>query len=350
LTDLVDFPADDVERAQRFWTAVLGNRSPGGTGLTVHRRAAGDGAVPYFEVPNLSAALERVAALGGEVEQTGEGQATCRDSEGNTFGLREAAAPAEPVVRSLLETHEASTWGDRLADSYEEWLAATPVETEGAVERLVQLAGAGPVLELAVGTGRIAIPLAERGVEVHGVDGSERMLTKLKSRPGGDRVHVTAGDFADVPVEGQFTLIFVVFNTFQALITQDAQVRCFQNVAEHLTEDGLFLVEAQVPPATLLTSHSNIDVWNVESDRIMLGFEHSDPVRQTSEQMEVWITEQGIRMFPNPSRYVWPSELDLMARVAGLALRERSAGWRGEAFNRSSLSHVSVYGRRRGQG
>src|SRR5438067_4235342 len=113
----------------------------------------------------------------------------------------------ESRKRGLLETHQASTWGDHLADDYEEWLAATPVETEDAVERLAELAAGGPVLELAVGTGRIALPLAERGLEVHGVEGSEKMVAKLRARTGGDRIEVSVGDFADVPVEGRFTLI-----------------------------------------------------------------------------------------------------------------------------------------------
>ena len=255
----------------------------------------------------------------------------------------------EPRRRGLLETNQASTWGDHLADDYEEWLAATPVETEGAVERLAELAGSGPVLELAVGTGRIALPLAERGLEVHGVDGSEKMVAKLRARPGGDRIEVTLGDFADVPVAGRFSLIFVVFNTFLALVTQEDQVHCFASVAEHLTAEGLFLIEAQVPPVSMLTRESSIDLWNVEAGRVMVGFERADAVTQTSEQVEVWISEEGIRMFPNPSRHVWPSELDLMARLAGLELRERSGGWRREPFTRTSPAHVSVYGRPAGK-
>ncbi len=350
MIDGVDFPADDLERARRFWDDVLG-ADVEAAGIDVHAR--GDvpedrGTLAYFAVEDLGAALERVVELGGEVLQPGERSAVCRDSEGNRFGLRAvepARAAGAQTDRGFLESYTPATWGDHLADVYEEWLASTPVETEGAIEVLVELARGGPVLELAVGTGRIAIPLAERGLEVRGVDASKRMVEKLRARPGGDRVEVTIGDFADVPVDGRFPLIFVVFNTFPALLSPEDQVRCVANVAEHLTDDGLFLVEMQVPPAAMLRREGSIDVWGVEPGRVIVGFERADPVTQTSAQMEVWITERGVRMFPNPCRYVWPSELDLMARLAGLELRERWAGWRREPFTRKSPSHVSIYGR-----
>lgn len=363
MIDLVEFPADDLERARLFWQGVLGvelgaRREDEGTGvqthggnveLGVHPRGQGPGdrvSLPYFGVPDLAASLERVVELGGEVIHPGEAWAVCRDSEGSPFGLRAGGDPtSDRRGGSLLGTWQAATWGDHLADVYEEWLATTGVETDAAVERLAELAGSGPVLELAVGTGRIALPLAERGLEVHGVDGSERMLAKLRARPGGDRIPVTIGDFADVPVDGMFTLIFVVFNTFFGLLSQDDQVRCFANVAEHLTGDGLFVIEVQTPPVTRFKGESSIDVWSIEADRIMLGFERPDPVTQASEQMEVWITERGIRMFPNPTRYAWPSELDLMARLAELELRERWADWHRNPFTRKSGAHVSVYGR-----
>jgi predicted enzyme related to lactoylglutathione lyase/SAM-dependent methyltransferase len=364
MIDLVEFPADDLDRAQLFWQGVLGveleaRREGEGTGiqthvsgaeLGLHVRGSGPGdrvSLPYFSVTDLAASLERVVELGGDVIHPGERWAICRDSEASPFGLRavDGKQPDEPRRRGrLLETYDAATWGDHLADVYEEWLATTGVETDAAVERLAELAGGGPVLELAVGTGRIALPLAERGLDVHGVDGSERMAAKLRARPGGDRIPVAIGDFADVPIEGLFRLIFVVFNTFLGLITQEDQVRCFQNVAEHLTDDGVFVIEAEVPPSRL-KRESSIDVWKIEADRVMLGFERTDPVTQTSEQMEVWITEEGIRMFPNPTRYASPAELDLMARLAGLELRDRWANWRQEPFTGKSPSHVSVYAR-----
>lgn len=357
MIERVELPADDVERARRFWRGVLGvepdDGRDGRTRIGVYQR--GDApddldSLAYFSVADLAGVLERVLELGGEVLRPGERSALCRDSEGNRFGLRRREGSEPGAHRGLLESNTAATWGDHLADFYEEWLASTGAVTEAAVERLAELAHGGPVLELAVGTGRIAIPLAGRGLEVHGVDGSERMVAKLRAREGGDRVEVSIGDFADVPVEGRYKLIFVVFNTFLSLLTQEDQVRCFANVAEHLADEGLFLLELQVPPVSMLEDGTSIGVWKIEQGRVMLGFERADPVAQTSEQMEVWLSEDGVRMFPNPSRYVWPSELDLMARLAGLELRERWAGWHREPFTRSSPAHVSVYGRAGGSG
>jgi len=360
--ELIEFPADDLDRARRFWQGLLGvelgERRDGegrgvqthapGPALGVHRRGPGPGdraSLPYFAVPDLQRALERVRELGGHVVHPGERWAICRDSEGSPFGLQAQAAAGGRQRRALIESSDASTWGDSLADVYEDWLASASPDTEATVARLAELAAQGPVLELAVGTGRVALPLAARGLEVHGVDGSPRMVAKLRAQPGGQALPVVVGDFADVPVEGCFTLVYVVFNTFFNLTSQDDQVRCFQNVAQHLTEDGLFVIEAQLPPAARLAQGAAVDVWKVEADRLMLGFETTDAASQVSEQLEVWITEDGIRLFPNPGRYVWPSELDLMARIAGLELRERWAGWDREPFTSSSRAHVSVYGK-----
>src|SRR5438093_203582 len=140
-----------------------------------------------------------------------------------------------------MEGYGPETYGDRIADVYDEWYGEAPfLDTEASVDVLAGLAGKGPALELAIGTGRVALPLAERGVEIHGVDASERMVEKLREKPGGDRIPVTIGDLADVPVEGEYPLIYVVFNTLFGLPSQDEQVRCFQNVAAHLTPDGAF--------------------------------------------------------------------------------------------------------------
>src|SRR5213593_2474210 len=139
------------------------------------------------------------------------------------------------------------TYGDRWAEIYDEFVAGVKPDTDQTVAVLAELAGSGPALELAIGTGRIALPLAARGIEVRGIDASPAMLAKLREKPGGTDIHVTMGDFADVPVEGRFRLVFVVFNTLFALLTQDDQGRCLRNVAEHLTDDGVFVVEAFVP-------------------------------------------------------------------------------------------------------
>ncbi len=240
--------------------------------------------------------------------------------------------------------YEAETYGERIAGIYDD-LHAWHLDTESAVEALAGLAGEGPILELGVGTGRIAIPLAERGIEVHGIDASEAMVAKLRGKPGGDRVHVTMGDFADVPIEGRFTLVFVVFNTIFALPSQEDQVRCFRNVAARLKDDGIFVVEAFVPDVARFDRGQRVDAARVETDRLVLEVSNHDPVDQRVVSHHVVAGDEGVRLYPVEIRYVWPSEMDLMARVAGLGRRARWSGWRKEPFTASSARHISVYER-----
>jgi SAM-dependent methyltransferase len=214
-----------------------------------------------------------------------------------------------------------------------------------AVAFLEQLARGGPALELAIGTGRIAVPLAARGVHVDGIDLSPAMVAKLRERPGGDQLSVTIGDFADVPVEGTYRLIYVVFNTLFNLLTQNDQIRCFENVATHLTEDGSFLVEAYVPTFLhRLRSDQYVDAESIAVDEVGLDVLRHDPVTQRIEESHVSLSREGIRLNPIVQRYAWPSELDLMARMAGLRLKERWDGWQREPFT-STRNCVSVYGR-----
>jgi SAM-dependent methyltransferase len=238
-----------------------------------------------------------------------------------------------------------STYGDRWADVYDVWGGGEGRNTAETVERLAELAGPGPVLELAIGTGRVALPLAERGVEVHGVDASEAMVAKLREKPGGGRIPVTIGDFADVPVEGRYALVFVVFNTFFGLLTQVDQVRCFANVAERLQDGGRFLVEAFVPDLGRFERGQETSAIDVRLDEVHLHAARHDPVEQVVTSQHVVVREEGVRLYPVKIRYAWPSELDLMARLAGLELQDRWAGWQREPFTASSTSHVSVYGR-----
>ncbi len=246
-----------------------------------------------------------------------------------------------------MKGYEISTYGDRIADVYDTWHEGTgyPFQTEECVEFLAQLAGPGPVLELAIGTGRIALPLAARGLEVHGVDASEAMVAKLREKPGGDAIPVTMGDFADVPVEGDYPLVFVAFNTFFALLSQGEQVRCFENVAAHLDGEGVFVVEVFVPDLARFDRNQRVSAFKVESDRVVVNVDEHDPVEQVVASQHVELTEQGLRFYPVSIRYAFPSELDLMARLAGLELRERWADWRREPFDSGSGRHVSVYGR-----
>lgn len=195
-----------------------------------------------------------------------------------------------------------------------------------------------------IGTGRIALPLAGRGIEVHGIDASEAMIARLRAKPGGERIPVTVGDFADVAVEGRFRLVYLVFNTLFALPSQDDQVRCFRNVAAHLTDDGVFVIEAFVPDLARFDRGQRTCLNRVTLDEVVLGVSRHDPVHQRVDSQHVLLRADGIRLLPVSIRYTWPAELDLMARLAGLRLRDRWSGWRREPFTAGSGLHVSVYG------
>jgi hypothetical protein len=215
-------------------------------------------------------------------------------------------------------------------------------ETVAFLERL---AGGGPVLELAVGTGRIALPLAARGVRVDGVDLSEAMVARLRAKPGGDQIAVTMGDFAEVPVTGSYPLIYVVFNTLFNLLTQEDQIRCFRNVAGHLTADGSFLVEASAPGDLYrLRDNQYVDAEAIGLSEVWLDVGRHDPVSQRLDETHVHLTPEGVRLYPIVTRYSWPSELDLMAMIAGLRLKERWGGWNREPFDALSARHISVWG------
>ena len=241
-----------------------------------------------------------------------------------------------------MEGYDAATYGDRIADVYDDWYGdAAFLETEQAVATLAQLAGAGPALELAIGTGRIAVPLAARGIEVHGIDASEAMVAKLREKPGGEQIPVTIGDFADVGVDGRYPLVYLVFNTLFALPSQDDQVRCFQNVAARLTDGGAFVIEAFVPEPEKYQGLVNVS--RIEDNFVQLNMHLVDRVEQRSESQHVVLTPEGATFYPVSIRWAYPAELDLMARLGGLRLRERWAGWSREPFTKASPKHVSVY-------
>jgi SAM-dependent methyltransferase len=242
----------------------------------------------------------------------------------------------------VVTDYDAATYGERMAEVYDEWFAVPP-DTEETVEFLSDLAGPGPVLELGIGTGRVALPLAQRGHEVHGVDASEAMVEKLRAKSGD--MPVAIGDFAELDIEGEFSLVYVVFNTFFALLSQEDQVRCFSNVARRLGEGGVFVIEAFVPDMTRWDRDQRMEAHHVEDDSVILGVSRHDAVEQRVASNHLVVSEAGVKMYPVRLRYAWPSELDLMARLAGLRLRERWGGWRREPFTASSVKHVSVYER-----
>ena len=220
-------------------------------------------------------------------------------------------------------------------------------DEEETVTFLAGLAGAGPALELAIGTGRVALPLAATGVRVDGIEVSQAMVDRLHAKPGGDALDVTIGDFADVPVERSYPLVYLVYNTLFNLLTQDEQVRCFANVAEHLTDEGVFLVEAFVPTwLHRLRDHQYVDAERIEADRVTLDVGRHDPVAQILDESHVTFADGAVRVSPIVCRYAWPAELDLMARLAGLRLLSRYGGWTGEPFTATSRQHVSVWGRK----
>jgi SAM-dependent methyltransferase len=243
-----------------------------------------------------------------------------------------------------MEGYGPATYGDRIADVYDAFYEET-LDTDRAVEALADLAGGGPVLELAIGTGRLALPLVERGLEVHGVDASERMVEKLRAKPGGEAIKVTMGDFADVPVEGEYRLILIAFNTLFALLTQEDQLRCFENVARHLIPDGVFVVEAFFPDLARFDRDQRTGATWVDAGRVMLDASRHNAIEQRVDSQHVVITEEGTKLYPVSIRYAFPSELDLMARLAGLRLRERWGSWKREPFTAASGRHVSVYAR-----
>lgn len=234
-----------------------------------------------------------------------------------------------------------TSFGDDTAAVYEDEPRGDERETVDFLERL---AAGGRVLELAVGTGRIALPLAERGLTVDGIDFSEPMVARLRAKPGGDAIDVTMGDFADVAVEGTYRLVYLVYNTLFNLLTQDDQVRCFVNVASHLDDDGAFVVEAATPAWLYrLRDDQYVDAEAVEVGSVTLDVGRYDPVTQHLEESHVRLSPEGIQVFPIVCRFAWPAELDLMARIAGLRLRDRWGGWLGEPFTGDSRRHVSVY-------
>jgi SAM-dependent methyltransferase len=243
-----------------------------------------------------------------------------------------------------MATYRASTYGDRSAEVYDELVTHAPASA-ACVDLLAELAGSGPALELGIGTGRVALPLAARGIEVHGVDSSRKMVAKLRAKKGGRAIAVTFGDFADVPVDGRYALVYVVFNTFFGLLTQQDQVRCFANVAEHLAPDGVFLIEAFVPDLSRFDRGQRVDTHHVDTDVVHLQASVHDAAAQVVRTQQFILGRTTYRTYPLRIRYAWPSELDLMAQLAGLRLRDRWAGWTRAPFTSASGLHVSVYAR-----
>ena len=234
-------------------------------------------------------------------------------------------------------------FGPHVAERFDERYAyqADPAVVEPVVDFLAGLAGDGEVLELGIGTGRIALPLARRGIPVHGIDFSEAMVAQLRSKPDADQIPVTIGDFATTTVDGTFSLAYLVVNTIMNLTTQEEQVVCFRNVAAHLEPGGCFVVEVLVPRLRRLPPGETFQVFDVSPTHV--GIDEYDVAQQGLVSHHYWIEGGRVEVDSPSFRYVWPSELDLMAQLAGMRLRERWQDWTRTPFTSESDKHVSVW-------
>jgi SAM-dependent methyltransferase len=229
-----------------------------------------------------------------------------------------------------------------IADEYDV-LYADEWDTDGAVQRLVELAGDGPVLELGIGTGRLALPLLERGLEVHGVEASPQMVERLQEKPGGDRIPVTMGDFSSVDAGSGFSLVVLAVNTIFALPDQQAQVACFRTAARHLAPGGAFVVEAWIPDVGAFRHNRMVRPRITKETVISVETVVLDPVDQMMRTTQAVLSNGSVRLYPANHRYAWPAELDLMAQLAGMAREVRWEDWRGSPFTGESRTHVTVY-------
>jgi SAM-dependent methyltransferase len=237
---------------------------------------------------------------------------------------------------------DAQLYGELWAEFYDDIFGSRD-SLDGVVTTLQGLSGSGRVLEFGVGTGRLALPLAARGVDVHGIDFSQPMLDKLHAKAGGAQVTTTLGDFTEIRVDGDFSLVLLAFSAIFMLDSQEQQVRCFANAARHLEKGGVFVVEAFVPDHSRWIRGQNISVVRVEKDLVDLNAGVHDRAAQEIVYARIFLRESGITLLPTRLRYAWPSELDLMARLAGMRLRERWSNWQGAEFTSESEHHISIY-------
>jgi SAM-dependent methyltransferase len=242
----------------------------------------------------------------------------------------------------MTEPDDPTTYGTSWAPVYDEYYAGR-LPTSATVQFLAGLANGAPVLELGVGTGRVAIPLALRGIEVHGIDVADAMLERLRAKPGGTAVHLQIGDCASVDIGSRFSVIYIIFNTLFSLLTQEAQLRCFASAAARLTDGGVLVVEAFVPDPSRFDGGQRVEVKSVTGSEVALEVSMCDAGAQRVRAQYLMLNDGRLGVHPVEYRYAWPAELDLMARLAGLRLADRYGGWDGEPFTDASTSHVSLY-------
>ena len=238
--------------------------------------------------------------------------------------------------------HDDGYFGEPVAARYDDDAAIfEPAVVDPVVDLLIELAGGGRALELGIGTGRIALPLARRGVQVHGIELSKAMAARLRAKPGGQEIGVTIGDFATTTVDGTFSVAYLVFNTIMNLTTQAAQVACFQNVAAQLEPGGCFVIEVGIPALRQLPPGETIHAFHV--GETSWGLDEYDVARQGLVSHHFRIVDGKLARLSIPFRYAWPAELDLMAELGGMTLRDRWSGWKREPFTSDSVKHVSVW-------
>ncbi len=248
---------------------------------------------------------------------------------------------ASGLVAGMASFEDPSFYGDSWAPVYDERHGF--MDPQAAVDFLAGLAGDGRVLELAIGTGRVGLPLASRGVQVEGLDASEAMVARLRAKPGGDLIPVVIGDMGDVPATGPFQLVYLVFNTLFGLLTQARQADCFRNTARVLAPGGAFVIECFVPDLARFDRGQRVQTQSVTEDSAVLELSIHDAAEQRITTQIVTLDRTGVHLHPVALRYCWPSELDLLAQQAGLHLAERYADWERTPFDSRSTRHVSVY-------
>lgn len=244
----------------------------------------------------------------------------------------------------MAEHYDPAAYGESIAGDYDELYSAIP-DTGDAVALLAELAGSGPLLEMGIGTGRLALPLVERGVEVHGIEGSRAMVEQLRARPGGADIPVEVGSFDEVRVGRRFGVVVLALHTIFGLPSQERQTECFRNAERHLADDGFFVLEATVLDVAAFRNGQAVQPRFTNSERVELQVLRHDPVTQKVDVTNVHLSSDGVRLNGFTNQYTPPRELDLMARLAGLELRERWGDWQRGPFTADSTRHVSVYGR-----
>jgi SAM-dependent methyltransferase len=244
-----------------------------------------------------------------------------------------------------MDSFDPASFGDHFAEVYDEMHPALS-SSDPMIQALAKLACGGPVLELGVGTGRVALPLSSLGITVHGIEASEKMVARLRAKPDGSGIPVTMGDFRNVRGADHYSLIFCVQSTFFSLPSQADQLECLKSCASHLRQDGAILLEAFSPDPSQFEKKHNMSILDVQIGRVTLDVSHHDTIEQKITMQHLIIMPTGIKMYPVQLRYAWPSELDLMARISGLVLEDRRGGWKGEDYAGAGGRHVSIYRKR----